>query len=230
MLGVTPQMVDKIQGRLTLIKVKGKKKLQIDLHGAATIQYLADREAALPLPEPETEQQTEPVEDPVPESVTVRKIRTNPSNPSGLPNPLNKTKRELEEEKLKETIEKLHIDNQQSRGNLIEKKLVELLFGKIHQIDDDQFKSSGVDLSKRVLAIFNEKTRKKSTELLEIIKKDTNITQKKIESILNSDDDVVKLKIMSVWEDITGDVLKSVQRETDSFLTQFEHQGDDAPI
>jgi hypothetical protein len=40
MLGVSPQMVDKIRDRLTLVMVSGAKKKHVDLLGAETVEYL----------------------------------------------------------------------------------------------------------------------------------------------------------------------------------------------
>lgn len=210
MLGVTPQYIDKIQDQLTFVNVKGKVKPQIDLHGSKTIQYLSERERKSGQQQIETQ---EP--DPTQPKTNYGKLS------SGLPGADTEELKALKKEKLEEEIEKIKIHNQQGRGSLIEKKLVELLFGKMYQIDVDQIKPLGNDISPKIIAIINEKNKQKAKEITENLKlKDDR--KKEIESILNAGEREIKTKIISVFEDTIGSILKNIQSEIDNFLNILE--------
>ncbi|MEJ2062339.1 MAG: hypothetical protein P8X74_03520, partial [Reinekea sp.] len=99
--------------------------------------------------------------------------------------------------------------------------LVELLFGKMYQIDVDQIKPLGNDISPKIIAIINEKNKQKAKEITENLKlKDDR--KKEIESILNAGEREIKTKIISVFEDTIGSILKNIQSEIDNFLNILE--------
>ncbi len=52
-IGVTPQYMPKIEAQLSMISVPGKKKQQIDLHGASTLRFSAEREIQIKDVEPD---------------------------------------------------------------------------------------------------------------------------------------------------------------------------------
>lgn len=188
---------------VTVVIENGVRK--IDLDGHDTQLYLADKK--IKLKESETDLNLD--------DITEGKR----GNQGGF-----NEKRSYEIEKIKQQTEQFRIKNEQIRGNLIEKRLVEILFGKIYQIDEDQFKQAGVDISKRSLAIFNSRNKQKAKDLIQMIQEKDDIKLKNIESILNSDLEPMKIDLISMFEDIATGVLNSVRREIDMFLAGMEEK------
>lgn len=221
-IGVTPQMIDKHKDRLTLVKVKGKKKKQVDTTGKETLEYLLWRRENIDQLPPAI--QSEPDED---GPAFERKISSNPTGLAsfiqGVAEEPDKSKKSYWDIRLKkEQIEEKKIKNAQKRGDLIEKKLVELLFGKMYQIDVDQIKPLGLDLSPKIIAIVNEKNKEKAQEVGKLLKVSDQETVKQIESILNSGEQEIKTRVISVCEDTSAGILKNVQSEIDNFLNILE--------
>lgn len=221
-IGVTPQMIDKHKDRLTLVKVKGKKKKQVDRYGTETLEYLKWRSETHGLEIPFTK--SEPEEN----GTMLAKISTNPSGKTNLTLEQQKNKNWYDIEIKKRTIKEKDLKIEQKRGNLIEKKLVELLFGKIYQIDTDQIKPLGIDLSPKIIAIVNEKNKIKAKSIIDLLEISDNSKLKQIESILNSGEKELKTRIVSTCEDISATILMNVQAEIDNFLNILEVENNDA--
>jgi hypothetical protein len=210
---VSDAYIYKIQDQLTLVKVKGKKKKQIDLLGTATLEFLKKREVDnINLPTEDTDNELE----------NPRVGSSN--NPSGLANQQNNIKEEepLKDKKTRKQIEELELKIEQKRGNLIEKNLTDIFFGKIYQIDSDQLKQLGSNLSPRLFRIINERNKLKTNEICELFETTDKDLKESVESILNSGEKEVKTKIVGVFEVSVSDILKTIKEEIDNFLDLLE--------
>ena len=82
-LGVSPQYDDKIEYRLTMVNVPGKKKKQINLMGAHTLEFLKEREETIEIDPP-------PIQEP-PQKKPAKKIKAKhkpkPKKPATPPPP-----------------------------------------------------------------------------------------------------------------------------------------------
>jgi len=217
-IGVSPQMVDKIQDRITLVTGKGKKP-KVDLHGSATIAYIAERE--------EKNLQSAPDEQP-PEIPDQPQIITNHSgnNPSGLPRIKPTNKRELDEEKIKQQIEKLEIENGMKRGTLIRKDLVIYAFSRLYHIDENQFKALNIRSSPKLSAVVSEENEIKVIEILKFLDRTADKNAKlEILKILNSGQTEREVKFTQIIEDDTGSILLNIQAVFDEFLKKTELEG-----
>lgn len=92
----------------------------------------------------------------------------------------------------------------------------------MYQIDVDQIKPLGLDLAPKIIGIVNEQNKRKTKEICEFLGISDEDQQSTIESTLNSGENEIKTKIISVCEDTSTDILKNVQSEIDNFLDILE--------
>lgn len=219
MLGVSDAYIYKIQDQLTFVKVKGKKKKQIDLMGVDTLEFLKKREMSIPNfgdDEPDEPERKKPAG----------------RNPSGLPLAENtnayENKRSLENTKLNEQIEKLRIENQQKRGNLIAKNLIVKVFNRIYSILQNQFKPMGINAMPKISAVYNSSNIVKAKEILKLFDlENDNGKRSEILNIMNSGEQDRVNEGNQILEDSVGDILKNVQRAIKKFLESIENEHDD---
>lgn len=186
-------------------------KAKVDLDGINTIAFL--------LKHKQKNQQKEQQPDQPPAQPP--RQPANPTGYNGAPN--FGTKQELEVEKLKESVEKLRIDNEKKRGSLIPKRLIKLVFGKLYSIDSNQFKTLGVSASPEISDVYNEENDQKTEEILKLFGKEEDKNLKKnISKILNSGEEARMLKTSNVLEDKTSKILKSIKRIFDDFLKNIK--------
>lgn len=244
-VGKSPQYIDreikKDPPTLTVIHdgntASGKPRLKVDYDGQLTQDFIIKRLGHIPTDLPKKErkkytpvkakqEQPEKPKQPLHEPGFIKPppISTNPSGVSSLPTEEQKNKTWYDIQLKKQQIEEKRIKNEQQRGNLIEKSLVELLFGKIHQIDVDQIKPLGIELNPKLISITNEMNKAKAKSICDLVKIDDSTTLKNIESILNSGEKEMKTKIISACEDISATILKNVQSETEVFLAVMESE------
>lgn len=234
--GVTKQRITavlKAEPPLVTIVIDDRGKKKIDLDGHLTANYLKGRKPTEQKPQPEKKSKRGRPRD-------VQEQPVNPyegagdyqatGNPSGVGLPgandvisgggHGKTWYEIQLKK--QQIEEKRIKNEQQRGNLIEKSTVELLFGRMYQIDVDQIKPLGVDLSPKIITITNELNKQKAKTILEALEITDKSVLKQVESVLNSGEKEMKTKIISVCEDISAGILANVQAEINNFLEVME--------
>jgi hypothetical protein len=101
----------------------------------------------------------------------------------------------LECEKKRFEIQKLQIDNDKKRGELIDRKLVRVIFSKIYNIDANQF-----------------------LQLKDVL-------TSKISSILGVDDSKKKMKITSVIDKELYKTQNYIKREIDEFIDEIQKTG-----
>jgi len=193
LVGVTKQAVSQLvqSGRVTSVK-KGRYK-QIDLDGALTQQYLAEKQ----------DKQAEPI---------------TPDVQSGTYN----EKRNLEIEKIKEQTEEVRIRNSIKRGDLISKKLVKRAFDRLYSIDENQLKSLGVNASPKISTVYASVNAEKALEICaELNKQGDDETKNNIIKILSSGDSDRIAEINQILEDEIGGVLLSIQREIEKFFKEI---------
>jgi hypothetical protein len=215
-IGVSPSRVGKITDQLTLVSVEGKVKPQIDLLGIATLKYREKRE--------QSQGETEPAQPDITPPPKITGIGSGNNPASHQPKPT--TKSALEIEKLEEGNEKLRIDNEKKRGNLIPKILIKRVFSRLFSIHENQFKSLGVKITPAISAVYNDSNQQKTLEILESIGKEKDKALKsEIGKILESGEPDRILKTNGIIEDATSQILKAVQREFEKFLKNIKELG-----
>lgn len=211
-LKVHPSYIGKICGqeKLTLVKVPGKKVKQIDLLGVDTLEFLRGRE----INNIEIENKPEPPP----------KKPGHGNNPSGISsNPDDTTKTELEKLKIKEQTEQIKIKNEMIRGALIEKKHVVKLFAKIHEIDQNQFKTLNIKVVPKISSVYNVANDTNTKAILKIIgREDDKDLKTEIVAMLNAGEEDRILENTKILEDATGEILAAVMRETDNFIRNMD--------
>lgn len=215
-IGCTPQFIPKIAARLTWVKVKGKKKEQIDLHGKHTLEYLGNREA-----DQKQVQSLEELEDiPAQPPQTVASGLGN--NPSGLPG-TNPIAINLKDEKVRLQNEKIQLEIDQKRGDLIEKKLVISTHNALAGIDINQLKSLNVIIGPKIDSVYTRRYSGAVVKILKLIdKKEDHELKTDILKILNSNSEPNKKEITEITEDAIGKILRNIQREFDLFLQRAD--------
>jgi hypothetical protein len=215
-IGVSHTMIYKIKDRLTLINDGKSKKPKIDLNGSKTLKYLAEQAK-------KEEENFDPSQEPKQQIIQPSKP-TLGNNPSGLPSdPDDITKLELDKLKIKEQTEQLKIKNAMIRGDLIEKKHVVKLFAKIHEIDQNQFKTLNIKVVPKISSVYNVANDNNTKAILKIIGRETDKELKtEIVSMLNAGEEERILENTKILEDATGEILAAVMRETDNFIRNME--------
>lgn len=232
--GVTKQMITKVMRakppQLTFVIEGGKKKIDLDGHLTAT--YLQGR-----TPKPQARVTAGPEkkrgrgrplkipEEPVNPYQDDGRTPSRGNNPSGTGDPGNLG---LKDRKTQEEILRLEIANDQKRTTLILKESVTTLFGKIHAIDTNQFKTLGPNVNQQIDSIYNETNHLKAKKIVELFRSLLNIqgvkleikkeTESEITKILETGSEDNKTEINRVMEDETGKILKNIQREIDDFI------------
>lgn len=214
-----------------------KNKEHIDLDGVNTQFFLSERaggqkvQAAEPKKVSAKSKQnpSKTPSEPTTEPVQTKRLNTtiqppkinNPSGNNGAP--LGEEKKELEIDRLKETIEKLKIDNNKKRGDYIPKVLIVNFFNQLYAIDENQIKTLDVNIAPKISTMNNEANSEKTKKILELMdkKKDKEL-KKKINQILSSGEPERKKRLSEICEDATSKILKNIQREIDSALDNFE--------
>lgn len=128
---------------------------------------------------------------------------------------------ELKRQKIREDIEKIKIDNDKKRGDLIPKILIKRLFSKLYSIDENQFKNLGVNVSPKISSIYNSSNAEKTSIIMALIDRKDEELKKDISKILNSGESDRILKVNSALEDATNGILLNIQRAIDMFLRQI---------
>lgn len=135
--------------------------------------------------------------------------------------------------KAEEDLEKVRIFNQQARGDLIDKELVKKLFGKMYEIDQNQFKTINVSITPKISAAYNSANTNKTNDIIELIKSETELSPEKsknfkteINKILESGEPDRILEMNKILENTTGKILENIQREVEEFIKMVENKGD----
>lgn len=225
---ITKQAVSKAvsKGKLTTCEVSGRT--MIDLDGHLTVEWIRSHpiQASVPI-QKIAKPQTEPEEthDPPPPQTPASAYLPQGNNPSGTGDPGNLG---LKDRKTQEEILRLEIANDQKRTTLILKESVTTLFGKIHAIDTNQFKTLGPNVNQQIDSIYNETNHIKSKKIVDLFRSLLNIqgvkieigkeTESEITKILETGSEDNKTEINRVMEDETGKILKNIQREIDDFI------------
>ena len=197
--GITKQAVSQLVKNGTVTAVKKGRYPQIDLDGALTQQYLAEKQSS---------QQDQ----------TADGVQTQPA--TGF-----NDKRSFEIQKIQEQTEEIRIKNSIKRGDLVEKKLIKKVFDRLYSIDQQQLKPLGVNVSPKISAVYNIGNTEKTLQILELIKKQEDPELKsEIGRILNAGEPDRINEINQIVEDATGNVLENVQREINKFLESIEKE------
>jgi len=197
--GITKQAVSQLVKNGTVTAVKKGRYPQIDLDGALTQQYLAEKQSS---------QQDQ----------TADGVQTQPA--TGF-----NDKRSFEIQKIQEQTEEIRIKNSIKRGDLVEKKLIKKVFDRLYSIDQQQLKPLGVNVSPKISAVYNIGNTEKTLQILELIKKQEDPELKsEIGRILNAGEPDRINDINQIVEDATGNVLENVQREINKFLESIEKE------
>jgi hypothetical protein len=195
--GITKQAVSQLVKNGTVTAVKKGRYPQIDLDGALTQQYLAEKQST---------QQDQ----------TADGVQSQPA--TGF-----NDKRSFEIQKIQEQTEEIRIKNSIKRGDLVEKKLIKKVFDRLYSIDQQQVKPLGVNVSPKISAVYNIGNTEKTLQILELIKKqDDPELKSEIGRILNAGEPDRINEINQIVEDATGNVLENVQREINKFLENIE--------
>lgn len=165
---------------------------------------------------------------PSPNKNKAEELPLEPRRPPGNPTGNNGTPgqadhQELKRLKLKEDIEKVRIDNERKRGALFPKVLIKRVFGRLHSIDENQFKILGTSVSPGISAIYNKANTEKTKQILSLFKKeDDKELKKEINKILNIGETDRILEMTNLLEDKTNGILKAIKREIDKFLKNLD--------
>ncbi len=128
-------------------------------------------------------------------------------------------KSELIKEKLREDIQKVKIDNDKKRGALIPLILIKRVFNKLYSIDENQFKTLGINAAPKISTIYNSSNSEKVKSILELLEKENDSgIKKEINNILNQGESDRVIEVNKILEKATFGILKSIKREIDKFL------------
>ena len=224
-INVSAAYIGKIaDAQLTLIDDGKSKKLKVDLHGVATLRFLENRETNIPADQPTAPTEKPPATKPKPTT-------TSGNNPSGLA--LTGQSKKLSDIKLEEQIEKLKIENQQKRGDLIEKILIKKLFGRMYEIDQNQFKTINVSITPKISAAYNAANTSKSKAIIELIKEECDVKPDRLKELKSEINKTLEagepdriLEMNKILEDATGVILENIQRQIDEFINMIEEEGE----
>lgn len=155
-------------------------------------------------------------------------LKSKPKKPEPPPKPIEPPKaytdkQELEKQKLVSQIRALDVATDKKRGILIPVILIKRVFGRLHSIDENQFKTLGVSASPEISAIYNNANETKTKQILELFgkEKDKNL-KKSISKILNAKEAERILEMTGVLENKASEILKAIKREIDKFLKNIE--------
>jgi len=178
--GVTRQAVKKAisEGRLP---VEGSgRAARIDLNHPLTLAWLRtpstpgkalgpplSRPQGKPAEKKKAEPSPKPKDKEPPEENGRRGL---PSNEEDLQEFLQFTS--LKNEKLQEELNKVRLDNQKKRGELIERTLVQKFIHGIHEIDNGQWKTLGLKISSDVAAVLGIDEDEKVRSICDLIDKE----------------------------------------------------------
>ena len=200
LVGISKQAVSQLVKSGAVTSVKKGRYPQIDLDGALTQQYLAEK----------ADQKAE----------STRDYSTDISKPT---QPILGDKRSYEIEKIREQIQEIQIKNAIKRGDLVEKKLIKKVFDRIYSIDQQQLKPMGFNVSPKISAVYNSANAEKSIQIMELIKSEDSELKAEIGRILNAGEPDRINEMNQIIEDATGVVLENVQREITKFLETIEN-------
>jgi hypothetical protein len=208
---------------LNTVVLNGKE--MIDLDGPETQSYLKSRNRNAY--SPKKQKQEKPKKNlkkttkQKPQTTTKKSSNNNQEGYNGTTG--NEEKRDLQNKKLIEDIEKVRIDNEKKRGALIPKILIQRVFSRLYSIDENQFKSLGINVSPKISSVYNSENNKKTREILTLLEKEKDAGLKKeINKILNAGESQRILEMNRILEDATGGILVAVKRELDKFLKNIE--------
>jgi len=201
LVGISKQAVSQLVKSGAVTSVKKGRYPQIDLDGALTQQYLAEKQ------------------DKKTESETDYSFESRP-----LPSIIPGDKRSYEIEKIREQIQEIQIKNAIKRGDLVEKKLIKKVFDRLYSIDQQQLKPLGVNVSPKISAVYNVGNTEKTLQILELIKSEDPELKNEIGRILNAGEPDRINEMNQILEDAIGVVLENVQREIAKFLESIEKE------
>jgi len=229
----SPQYIDKVQKIFPPIvdfvelgkTSSGKPKIKVNRDGDLTKKFISEYIVKPPDPQKQNKPKKKPA--------SQKNIQTEskPDQEEETPEPGQhatalkygtEEKHELEKRKIKLQNEDLKLKIDQKRGNLVEKNLTDILFGKMYQIDSDQLKQLGSNLSPKLFRIISERNKIKANEICELLEIKNHEVKESIESMLNTGEKEIKTKIVGIFEEEVHSVLKSIKDEIDNFLDLLE--------
>ena len=201
LVGISKQAVSQLVKSGAVTSVKKGRYPQIDLDGALTQQYLDEK----------ADQKAE----------STRDYSTGISKPT---QPIIGDKRSYEIEKIREQIQEIQIKNAIKRGDLVEKKLIKKVFDRLYQIDQDELKVLGVNVSPKISAVYNSSNSEKVKEILKLIDNTNKELKSDISTIINSGETDRVTEVTQIIEDAVGFIMKSIQNEINKFLSNINHE------
>ncbi len=218
--GLSKQGISKAcaAGHLTMCLRAGKK--MVDLDGHLTAKWLAGRKKKSKKAKPETE--PIPV-NPYIDDISEIEPSTNPSGlaPSGAA--FDPKAKNLKDEKVRLQNEKIQLEIDQKRGDLIEKKLVVSTHNALAGIDENQLKSLNVIIGPKIDSVYTRGYSSSINKILDLLgKKEDHDLKTDILKILNSNSEPNKKEITEIIEDAIGKVLRNIKREFDLFLQRAD--------
>lgn len=204
LLNVSKPYVSGLISRGKIKTTSKERNANIDLDDPLTQEFIRKKKVTIPFPKDNRTDLTG--------------VPTSRSKPSGKKDESQLDKHELDKILVQERIEQTRIKNEQLRATLIPKDLVEKVFGRIHQIDDAQFKTLGYSTTPKIISLVDEDNFLKAEKIISVfgLKNDSD-TKTSILSILDSSGKIEK-GLLEINEDATGGILKNIKREIDEFL------------
>lgn len=226
--GLSKQLIsrDCNKGKLTMCMSNNKR--MVDLDGHLTIEWLKLKKSRI---KGAPEKKEIPIHDKIDMDLLNQPSSDSGNNPSGLPS--TGESKALKDIKVEEQIEQLRIKNQQSRGDLIEKLLIKKLFGKMYEIDQNEFKTINVSITPKISAVYNAANTTKTKDIIELITAETDIKASKIKNLKSEINKTLEagepdriLEMNKILEDATGKILENIQREVDNFINMIEEKSE----
>lgn len=194
------------KAKVTFAKVDGKK--QIDMEGHETLDYLQRRK----IREATGLNQTK-------EAATPKKFKNKPPADTGE---ITTPEGDLKSQKLAQEVERIKIQNEKSRGELIYREFVEKTMSQLFSIHENQFKTLGVNLSPKISEIYSKQNEEKALDIMELFEcKDKN-KKTDIVKILNQGEAERVTELNNASEDSTMKILKNIKRLFDNFLKKLD--------
>lgn len=226
--GLSKQFISKECKAERLTMCESNNKRMVDLDGHLTVEWLRQRSDKITKKVvPETPIDKDKIID-----LINKPQQSSGNNPSGL-STADPDEKKLKDVKLEEQIEQLRIKNQQSRGDLIEKFQVKKLFGKMYEIDQNEFKTINVSITPKISAVYNTANTTKTKDIIELITAETDIKASKIKNLKSEINKTLEagepdriLEMNKILEDATGKILENIQREIDGFINMIEEKGE----
>lgn len=167
-LGIKRQAVNGAINSGKIVKHGSGRAAYIDLNCPLTKAYMKS-----PAAQRHTGKDTKPLPITMPPSPPEKEIEYAPPSPESIESAkAHHDKQEIERLNKLQATKKLELQNQKSRGELVERDTLELFVNSTYEIDNGLWKTLGLKASTGIAAVFDSDDAEKKREACEVIDKE----------------------------------------------------------